>query len=194
MADSRSSVGLIVTAAPETVTLALPTGMVSKMLLLLERLIMILPVPFCTFSFKVITKLVATAIPVLLWAGERLTKVGATLSPVVNFQMVLPVKPAKLILLASLNAPLAISTYTCVLEGKFKVGLIVATSPDTVMAAFVTAIVSRIALSLTRLITILPAVPFTTARLNVMSKLAVGFTRVALFKGLKAVATKGARI
>ena len=80
-------------AAPETVTLALPTLMISKVLLLLLRLIVILPVPFWILSFKVITRFALTATAVALLAGFKLAIIGAVTSADVNCHVLLPAKP-----------------------------------------------------------------------------------------------------
>ena len=96
--------------APEIVTFALSILTVSNRLLLLRRFTKILPTPFCIFSFNVITRLLPTLTAVAPLTGERLTRVGAITSVLVNCHVLLPVKPIYALFAISLIAPLAIST------------------------------------------------------------------------------------
>ena len=73
--------GSIAATAPETVTAALPTPIVSTVEPSLDFLIATLPnAPFCTFSLKTITKFVSTATSLAPSSGDRAVTVGFCVS------------------------------------------------------------------------------------------------------------------
>ena len=95
---------------PDTVTAAPVTAIVSTTEPSLDFLRTISPVTFWISSLNVITRSSSSASPVASSAGTRLSTVGAVKSPVVKFQAVAPLIPAKSFPAKSSNAPAANST------------------------------------------------------------------------------------
>ena len=87
--------GLIVTTLPLILTLASPTGILSKPPSLSEPVeIRILPVPATTVSSKVRTILALNKTPVTSSAGVEEERVGSSISPVTKLRVVASVMPA----------------------------------------------------------------------------------------------------
>ncbi len=98
------------TCAPATVTWPLVTSIVSTIASPTLSLITMSPVPTATSSSKVTTRLLSGATSMSSLAGAKVDTVGATVSAVVKFQLLLFAMPAKALPAVSVNAVAAIVT------------------------------------------------------------------------------------